>query len=176
MARRQTEDGDMLRDGERRRVPMLMRDHATVTTGIVAGDGTGGYADRTAPSLHRPGYRLFDRGAQFAERSREAKARSYQQYDADASNAWRNSETPTGAGERGSRGQQEGDLCTLNGQPGHLRNVNGKLTCVADPDEDDDAENGNANDPDRATSDHQVRMADHYARFDAEVGNAWRKP
>jgi hypothetical protein len=39
-------------------------------------------------------------------------------------------ERMTGQGERGQRGQVEGDLCTINGSEGRLRNVNGELRCV----------------------------------------------
>ena len=38
----------------------------------------------------------------------------------------------TGIGSHGTRGQQEGAVCTINGRAGHLRSVNGTLQCVPD--------------------------------------------
>ncbi len=38
----------------------------------------------------------------------------------------------TGVGSHGPKGQQPGDLCTIDGWPGKLRNVKGQLVCVAD--------------------------------------------
>jgi hypothetical protein len=35
-----------------------------------------------------------------------------------------------GTGSHGPRGQQPGDICTIDGSAGHLRKVNGELVCV----------------------------------------------
>jgi hypothetical protein len=70
-------------------------------------------------------------------RTSDARQRSYDAYTRDLVNAWRNpgfggNETITGAGSHGSVGQREGDLCTIDGKPGHLRMVNAALRCVPD--------------------------------------------
>jgi hypothetical protein len=51
----------------------------------------------------------------------------------------------------------------INGSPGHLRTVNGKLCCVADTS------------PDTASDGVAQRNA-AYANYDNELANAWRKP
>src|ERR1700733_8162276 len=62
----------------------------------------------------------------------------YDRYDDDITSAWQN--PPTGVGSHGFVGCQVGDLCTVRGgggaygvegSPGHLRSINGTLTCVA---------------------------------------------
>jgi hypothetical protein len=76
----------------------------------------------------------------------DARVQAYDAYDAEIQQRWRNkrdadpwSETnprgksseASGQGERGTpRGQQPGDVCTVNGAEGRLRMVNGKLQCV----------------------------------------------
>jgi hypothetical protein len=42
----------------------------------------------------------------------------------------------TGFGSGAFGGQREGDVCTIDGWPGHLKQVNGPLTCVADRQQD----------------------------------------
>lgn len=59
----------------------------------------------------------------------------YSAYDSDLQNAWRGTDQnpPTGAGSHGPIGQRAGDVCMTNAkETGHLRLVNGVLTCVAD--------------------------------------------
>jgi hypothetical protein len=61
--------------------------------------------------------------------SADVLADEYRAYDADLSSSYL---TPTGFGSHNMTGQHEGDLCMLNGFPGHLRKVRGKLECVPD--------------------------------------------
>jgi hypothetical protein len=110
-------DKKILRDGARLRVPLQMRDslrQARIT------DGLGG------TNLHRPGFRVGDRSLH------DAKQAAYDAYETEMQNAWRNpTGTQTGAGS--PMGEREGDICTIDGYPGHLlRGPDGKLTCIPD--------------------------------------------
>ncbi len=133
------DDDDVLRDGETQRVPMMLRDGSTVDLEDWQRDWV--YASRLglddALALHKPGPRYLTDQAGL-----DAKARAYEEGVREMCDAWRkpaadaNSETGIGSGE--FRGAQEGDACTVReggvgeGSPGHLRMVNGKLTCVPD--------------------------------------------
>jgi hypothetical protein len=85
--------------------------------------------------------------------ARDARAQAYQRYDLEMGQMYkhggsiRDAPTPslwaqadpcggsfeaTGFGSRGSRGDQPGDLCTINGRPGRLKQVGGELRCVPD--------------------------------------------
>ena len=83
-------------------------------------------------ALNRPGFRTAD-ATQGARRQR-----AYDAYHDDLESAWRT--PPTGAGERGPRGAQPGDLCTVAGpeflndfgSPGQMQMYGGKLVCVPD--------------------------------------------
>jgi hypothetical protein len=73
--------------------------------------------------LHRPGPRFFD--------SQRRDWPCFDAYDEEISRAWDNPLTGEGSHEFG--GQQEGDLCTVDGYPGRLRyNKDGDLDCMAD--------------------------------------------
>lgn len=177
----------ILKDGRRVRVPLMMRDAATVTD-IFAADGSGGRGDPSAASLRRPGFRIFWQDAVFSHLARRAKELAYAAYDADLTNAWRGDNPPTGAGERQMRGAAEGDICTTNGAPGHLRRVDGKLVCVPDrrdamydPDDDEDEQDprrrrrGNSAARAAETSaDHRTVMDALYQQYDTEIQNAWK--
>jgi hypothetical protein len=109
-------------------------------------DGGGDSSD----GLRRPGYRLAD-GIQ-----RDMSI--YAAYDAEAEVAYKN----VGAGERGALGQRVGDVCRFGpeGVRGHLKMIDGELTCVADRQED-------------AASFKDEREA-AYAAKDEYYRNAWR--
>jgi hypothetical protein len=110
----------ILQDGESMHVPMRMMDAMSrdITTHIgCITDGSGDVL-----GLHRPGPRIND-----AQRRDLA---AYKAYDAHTSNAWK--APPTGAGSGEFRGQREGDQCTVNGSPGHLKMIGDKLHCVPD--------------------------------------------
>lgn len=102
------DDDDVLRDGETRRVPMMMRD------GV-------GFTDSLAQ--HRPGQRFSTDQA-----ANDARQRAYEESVRELQDAWKN---PPGV-----RGQQPGDQCTIDGQPGHLDH---RLQCVPDKPERQDA-------------------------------------
>ena len=129
--RRVDRDGsEQLRDGDRLRVPLHMRDGVSSMQRSVMADKAArrfGLADGS--SLHRNGPRYcIDEAA----RARVEQARA--EWIAEMCDAWR---TPAvDAGE--FRGAREGDQCTVRegghdeGSPGHLRMVNGRLTCAPD--------------------------------------------
>lgn len=156
------ENDAILRDGQSVRVSLFMRDGAinpdltpTQRGKALAHQQTQDAVARRfglsdALQLHRPGFR-YNTDSAALERTRQA----YALVDAEAANAWR--KDPTGT----FRGQQAGDLCTINGAPGHLRKVNGKFECV--PDRIQDA----------ATFDAKAQA---YADYDREMSNAWRGP
>ena len=80
--------------------------------------------------------------------------------DASASEAWK--APPTGQGSHGQRGQQAGDLCTIDGSPGHFRSVGGSLKCVPDK--------GRADATDKVT-----QMEGLYRARDTELADQWRR-
>jgi len=121
------DENGILKDGHALRVPLRMMDamqkdahehfsRAKVTDG--AGDSDLG--------LHRPGFRISNT----ITRDRSV----YAAYDAAAEVAYKN----VGAGERETLGQRVCDVCRFGpeGARGHLKMINGELTCVADQQED----------------------------------------
>lgn len=159
MAKRKKRD-NMLQDGQVGRVRMTMRDAAAWRDPagplhVFAGDGR-------ETGMRRQGFRTLHPASPVAIEANQARNAAYRWYDEQVTSAYKN-KPPTGVGEHGSRDQQEGDLCTINGAPGHLRNLNGELTCVADPD--------------AATSDgmdHQTRMSKIYDAYDHNLQARWR--
>jgi len=133
-------DDDILRDGEVLHVPLYLKDgqpnpdlsplqrdvgehavrNAARRAQVTDGAGNAGLA------LRRPGYRIAD-GIQ-----RDMSV--YAVYDAAAEVAYKN----VGAGERETLGQRVCDVCRFGpeGARGHLKMINGELTCVADQQED----------------------------------------
>jgi hypothetical protein len=120
-----TDDDDtdlrkILKDGERMHVPLRMMDGLQRDIAqyfVSAGDGTD-----SALASYRPGYRIIDA----AQRDLNA----YTAYDADVQTAW---QKPPSSG---FVGQREGDLCTIDGAPGHLKKINGEHRCVPDRERD----------------------------------------
>jgi hypothetical protein len=78
---------DILRDGQRLRVPMMMRDHLTPLQRAVLDHSTMVVDDCGDASLHRPGYRYI----QGMDRSEKAR----NDYIRDTVNAWRGPTPPT---------------------------------------------------------------------------------
>jgi len=141
------------RDGKGIRVRTAFRDSVSVGQRPHVTDSQGGTL-----GLHRPGYRIESAGNIGDQRVRDdtrgERQRIYDEYDAAVSTAWQVSPTGFGSGEL--VGQREGDLCTINGFPGHLKNEKGKLQCVPD---------------DQARS-----RGDAYAAYDSTMQEAWRNP
>jgi hypothetical protein len=75
------DDDDILRDGQRLRVPMMMRDHLTPLQRAVLDHNTVVVDDSGDTALNRPGYRYI----QGMDRSEEAR----NDYIRDTMNAWR---------------------------------------------------------------------------------------
>jgi hypothetical protein len=151
------DDDDILRDGETLRVRMTMMDSA-LSDRLRVTDAAG-----SAVGLNRPGFRLLrggNAGDQLArDRLAEMRSEAYRLADEANVNAWKN--PPIGVGSRGPIGQREGDLCMINGFPGHLRpDANGRLTCVADGHRD-------------AMQDERQAAYEEYQRT---LENSWRTP
>jgi hypothetical protein len=81
------------------------------------------------------------------------------------------------AGAYPYRAEAEGAACTVNGAPGTLQKRGNWLVCVANRDEDDNADD-DADADERsvalASSDHQKRMAKIYDALDQELADAFR--
>jgi len=146
------DDEQILGPGDRLVVPMALMDSMDQRTASIeeakrstyrAGERLGLHnrpdvritdvAGDSGLALHRPGYRVAD-GIQ-----RDMSV--YAAYDAEAEAAYKN----VGAGKREAQGQRVGDVCTVStgggrfgpeGARGHLKMINGELTCVADQQED----------------------------------------
>jgi hypothetical protein len=128
------EKDEVLGDGERRTVPMMMRDSAgePLLVTDAAEQAYERYRRRQMDAMadNRAAWlRLGRDGADAAERERAEQI--YQDEKRRLSDAWRQDAIT-------ARGQQEGDVCTVRaggrdeGAPGRLRMVNGALVCVPD--------------------------------------------
>jgi hypothetical protein len=146
----------------------------------------------------KPGFR-YPRAGSRAAADRQALARLYDANDAELSRAYL---TPagfggddparTGFGSHGFHGavgattpagaypyraEAEGAACTINGAPGTLQKRGQWLVCLANRDEDDNADD-DADADERsvalASSDHQKRMAKIYDALDQELADAFR--
>jgi hypothetical protein len=94
-----------------------------------------GSADAVATfdaNRHRPGWRSAT-NTKTADHNNDARQKAYDAYHDFIENQWRGDATGAQA-----RGAQEGDSCVVRsggvdeGNPGHLRMVNGELQCVPD--------------------------------------------
>jgi hypothetical protein len=113
-----------------------------------------------ALGLHKPGQRFADAAA------RAHVEEVYQDEKRKLMEAWR---TPVADATPVARGQKEGDVCTINGAPGHLRKVGNKFECV--PDKREDAV------PRSMTADAAQRIRDAaYEESVRELTEAWRRP
>jgi hypothetical protein len=173
-ARRRTDDDDfetiighdgkparVLRDG--RSVRVRFRDaQAARGQPYAANDGRQALSDAERQALQgcRPGYRMID-NEQMRER-RQRAADAYAEVEHRLSTAWKDQ----GNGRRFGTQGVEGDACTINGAPGHLRRIAGQLRCIAD-DEDDDS----------AFDDAQISDAREiaYRDYARELTRAWRR-
>jgi hypothetical protein len=106
--------------------------------------------------LHRPGPRYCD------QVGLDAKAQAYADDLRQTCDAWKTPPTEDLSGE--ARGQQPGDQCTINGQPGHL---NHRLECVPDKRQDSV--------PRTMTADQALRDAAYEESVRREE-NEWRGP
>jgi hypothetical protein len=145
-----TEDDDtdlrkVLKDGEHLHVPLRMMDSLQRDIGHHFARGSDG--TDSALASHRPGYRISD--------AAQRDLNVYTVYDADVQTAWR--KPPTGFGSGEFIGQRPGDICTIDGWPGHLRKVNGELRCV--PDRERDA---------------APVMDAFYAEYDRSISEQWK--
>jgi hypothetical protein len=160
----------LLKDGRAMRVPLMMRDSASLSElqRSVMGDGEARDAARRfglndSLALHRPGQRFCTDQA-----ARDAVEEIYQDEKRKLQDAWRQpvADSETSVGSHEFRGQQPGDQCTINGAPGHL---NHRLECI--PDRQDSAP------PRTMTADAAQRIRDAaYEESVRELTEAWRRP
>jgi hypothetical protein len=174
------DDHPVLRDGETLRVPLHMRDHETLSPQQreVMADKAASLDDAArrfglddALGLHKPGQRFSTDQA-----ANDAREEARRQWIDEMCDAWRKPAADASSGE--FRGAQEGDVCTVReggvgeGSPGHLRMVNGKLTCVPDKRSQD-----SASVPRTMTADAAQAIKDAAWRESVEeLESAWRKP
>jgi hypothetical protein len=149
--------------GARFRVPLMMVDsamRAALTDGNTALDKRSQLSDAERLSLDscKPGYR-FPLNSEAAQAQRQKIRDSYKLYNESLVNSWRNSDA---SGEM--IGACEGDDCTINGAPGHLREVDGELVCIADSD-DDEANNNEEVTDGRTVNDREAAYAEHAANL-----------
>jgi hypothetical protein len=150
----------ILKDGHSSRISMTMRDSLRNNLRITAGDGT-------LDGLHRPGFRVASDASQ-----RDGVKLALADYRDWVTTAWRGKDagkgkiepvskiTGTGSGEFRSE-QQEGSVCTINGENGYIRNG----VCVpGQPELKPIKLDANA---------HRSRMARVYDAYDREISNAW---
>jgi hypothetical protein len=112
-------------------------------------------------------------GAEFADDGVDAIAAETQTHNYDST-----AEPLTGIGSHGTRGQQEGAVCTINGRAGHLRNVNGTLECVPDARTAKTAPSARREYYDPAVGairPHGDSKDAAYSSYDSELRDAWRR-
>jgi hypothetical protein len=156
----------LLKDGRSTRVPMLMRDSDTLSEvqRSVITDGLQRDAARRLGladglDLHRPGPRFCT-----DESALDAKTQAYLEDVKETQEAWRRK--PSGSVTE-FVGARPGDVCTINGQLGHL---NHRLECVPDRSDKQDSM------PRMMTADEAQRMRDEAWAADREATEAaWRR-
>jgi hypothetical protein len=154
-----TRDGDTLEDGERIRVGMTFMDSAQKAIARASTRSratvTDAFGDSDLYGLRRPGFRLPTQRT-----TADARQVAYDEANRDAENAWKTPPvTPPPAGAYPTYGTAKpGDACTVNGSPGHLKEVSGGLICVPDGQQD-------ARLDDREAALREVQLRDE---------NAWR--
>ena len=151
-------EDDVIPDGGRLRVSMMMRDGMSEMQRSVADakamrDAAKRFGLRDAADLHRPGPRFT---TDQAARARVEQARA--EWIDEMTTAWQRQPAAD------VRGQMPGDQCTIDGQPGHLDH---RLRCV--PDERQDSV------PRTMSLADAQRMRDEaYRQYCDELVNAWK--
>jgi hypothetical protein len=114
--------------------------------------------------LQRPGFRILSGEGHEArtvrDRARDERQSAYEEADEELTNAWR--DPITGFGSRGFRGAKAGDLCTIDGSPGHMQLIDGTLRCV--PDKRNDAQSP------------RDELSSAYFSAEAWLNDAWKRP
>ena len=152
--RRYDDDAELFENGTLREnkawhVPMYMCDSLQKSVAEHAANLRDARLTDEALALHRPGYRIGTTDTA----ARDAKEIARAEYIYDLENGYKN---PLHA----ATGARESDICTINGSPGHLRMVDGRLTCT--PDQRQDAMT--------------TVMAKIYAAYEAEISQRWKGP
>jgi hypothetical protein len=166
----------VLKDGERFRVKMT--------------DSAKPMSDGLFLAEHRNGWRLSAKAMK--DDNVAARRALYDSYDKEISQAYL---TPTGVGSTPStelRGDQPGDVCTIDGWPGHLQKRGGKLVCIADDKTSQDArsvkkrktqyrdpsgrEAGTAEEAEEDLNDSRSIRDRAYQDYDKFITTQWRQP
>jgi hypothetical protein len=146
------------------RVPMMMRDSAQREVAehfqrLRTEDAARSFGLDDALALHKPGQRFV---VDAAARARVEQARA--DGIKEMCDAWQRKPVADVSGEL--RGAQSGDVCTIDGAPGHL---NHRLECIPDKRQDSM--------PRSMTMDQAQAIRDRaYEESVRELTEAWRKP
>jgi hypothetical protein len=154
----ETEDA-IMKDGETRRVPMFLRDGAinpalnATQRAVVEHKAARSFGLSDALALHKPGFRDARDSTAL-----DALEKAYREADLADTQAYKHLIGWGGLDATGEfRGQREGDQCTINGAPGHLRKTGDKFECIPDQ-------------RDAAALDAKQRA---YLDYDAYMSHAW---
>lgn len=165
----------ILKDGRTYRVPMRFCDALQQSVAACSANARVRHTERPTHALitdvhgdplelQRPGFRILSGDSYEArtvrDRARDECERAYEAADKELKNAFRN--PPTGFGSREFRGAKEGDLCTIDGSPGHLKLIDGTLRCV--PDKRNDAQSL------------RDELSSAYFSAEAWLNDAWKRP
>jgi hypothetical protein len=140
------DDTRILKKGERYVVPMYMCDSPQKSVAEHARNLRDARLSDEELAMHRPGYRINTTDTA----ARDAKEIARAEYICNLENAYKN---PAHA----ATGAREDDLCSINGSPGHLQMVDGKLTCT--PDQTQDA----------------MTLDECYSAYAAEISQRWKE-
>jgi hypothetical protein len=183
---RYTDDGDdnVLKDGQRVRVPMVAMDSTQRQVREHFGKVMDGFGRSNSELLHRPGQRFSEDSFAIDE-----KIKAYADYEADLTTAWRGGNPPIkDAGENLRGYPREGDQCTVRGPeypdqqgaPGHIQGG----VCVPDADYEDarrrkrqyrDPEGREEGSEEETKDSRSTRDREEaYREYEAELVNAWR--
>jgi hypothetical protein len=167
----------LLKHGHTARIRMTMRDAMRERDRPRVHDGFG------RPVGNRPGF-LIDA----SRTARDARELAYRSYDDWACNRWRDQDEdddpPNGApaGAYPYRPELVGTSCTINGAPGQLVKQGDWLVCKPTTSFNGSANgNGDEDEPELAQSDadtmrrHKAKIQDEYARYDAEIREAYKR-
>jgi hypothetical protein len=161
------DDDEMLQDGGRRLVPLMLKDAAGNDTGEVVQverwQADAIWASRfkldDGAALHKPGPRYCTDQAGL-----DAKAEAYADGVREMCDGWKNPPAESNSGSGEFRGARPGDKCTVNGAPGHL---NHRLECMPDKHRDAVPRTMDAADAQRIKD-------EAYRQYCDELVNAWK--
>jgi hypothetical protein len=132
-------------------------------------------------AMHRPGFRRAATGTADAIAATTARDSAYSDYERDQANAWRGTDSkmgdrkvPPAGSYPTATGCNVGDICTVNGAPGTLQQIDGYdgyLECIATDGNDNDT--GDSRTVHDTGTPQQIKEA-MYSSYDSEIQDAWR--